>query len=184
LAKPETLGDIAIIQILNIVQKKIKGLILDEKEQQNETNKEKNLRKIEHLIQSLNENNLIQRMIDLLESSSFTKKDVSILILCTLSAHRNILSLLLNKEVLGSLIRHINSFKKTSNFLLKIEYKNFREHIIASLQLLRRIYVKEINLRKQFLELGGVQLIYEFLTSGDVDIIQEVLYNLEDLIYV
>ena len=32
LTKLETLGDIAIIQILNIVQKKIKGFILDEQD--------------------------------------------------------------------------------------------------------------------------------------------------------
>ena len=38
LTKPETLGDVAIIQILNIIQKKIKGFILDEREISNSQN--------------------------------------------------------------------------------------------------------------------------------------------------
>ena len=65
-----------------------------------------------------------------------------------------------------------------------LEYKNYREHIIISFQFLRRIYIKELELRKYFIQEGGVQLIKEFLASGDVDIIQESLYNIEDLIYV
>jgi hypothetical protein len=54
----------------------------------------------------------------------------------------------------------------------------------VTLQLLKRIYVKEIILRKIFLELGGIQIINELLTCGDVDLIQEALYNIDDLIYV
>jgi hypothetical protein len=49
---------------------------------------------------------------------------------------------------------------------------------------LRLIYIKEIPTRKLFIELGGLQLLYDYLASGDVDIILEVLYNIEDLIYV
>ncbi len=39
-------------------------------------------------------------------------------------------------------------------------------------------------MRKCFLDEGGIEIINEFLKTGDVDIVQEVLYNLEDLIYV
>ena len=65
-----------------------------------------------------------------------------------------------------------------------LEYKNYREHTISTLQLLRTIYIKDVPIRKLFIELGGLQLLYDFLMSGDVDIILEVLYNMEDLIYV
>jgi hypothetical protein len=49
---------------------------------------------------------------------------------------------------------------------------------------LRTIYIKDVPTRKLFIELGGLQLLYDLLVSGDVDIILEVLYNIEDLIYV
>lgn len=55
---------------------------------------------------------------------------------------------------------------------------------MATLQLFRRIYVKEVTLRKDFLDEGGIEIISEFLKTGDVDIVPEVLYNVEDLIYV
>ncbi len=56
--------------------------------------------------------------------------------------------------------------------------------MIVSLQLLRRIYIRDIKLRRYFIENGGAQIIKEFLVSGDVDLIQETLYNIEDLIFV
>jgi hypothetical protein len=65
-----------------------------------------------------------------------------------------------------------------------LEYKNYKEHIIATLQLFRRIYIKELQMRQAFLEAGGIEIINEFLKTEDVDIVQEVLYNIEDLIYV
>ena len=43
--------------------------------------------------------------------------------------------------------------------------------------------MKDLKLRKFFLDNGGVQIIYEYLTSDDPDIIHEILYNIEDLIY-
>ena len=39
-------------------------------------------------------------------------------------------------------------------------------------------------MRQAFLDEGGIEIINEFLKTEDVDIIQEVLYNIEDLIYV
>ena len=49
---------------------------------------------------------------------------------------------------------------------------------------MRSSYIKEIALRKLFIELGGLELLYQNLASGDVDIINEVLYDLQDLVYV
>jgi hypothetical protein len=186
LTKPETLGDIAIIQILNIVQKKIKGFILDEKDRYHNKCKDHLTQRIDNFLSQLRETNFIYKMLQLLDSNSYTKKDVSILILCTLSAHRSVLNLMLTREFIKSLINHVNSFKTISKFfiIIHLEYKNFKEHIMAALQLFRRIYVKEIISRKNFLDEGGIEIISEFLKTGDVDIVQEVLYNIEDLIYV
>ena len=39
-------------------------------------------------------------------------------------------------------------------------------------------------MRRAFLEEGGIEIINEFLKTEDVDIVQEVLYNIDDLIYV
>jgi len=55
---------------------------------------------------------------------------------------------------------------------------------MAGFLILKNIYVKNINLRKYFVENGGLNLSFEFLNSGDVDIISEVLSTIQDLIYV
>ena len=83
----------------------------------------------------------------------------------------------MNKELIIKLIKHVNSFKINKNI-------NYKEHIISTLEIFRNIYVKDIRLRKFFIENGGSMLIYEFLTSGDPDIVHEILFNIEDLIYV
>ena len=49
---------------------------------------------------------------------------------------------------------------------------------------MRTTYIKEISLRKLFIELGGLELLYQNLSGGDLDIIHEVLYDLQDLVYV
>lgn len=115
--KPETLGDIAIIQILNLMQKKIKGLILDEKDTYRYKNKDMLKKSVDHFLLQLKEANLLEKTILLLDSNSNTKKDASILILCTLSNYNAVLRIMLNKEFINSLIAHVNSFKKASNNL-------------------------------------------------------------------
>jgi hypothetical protein len=56
--------------------------------------------------------------------------------------------------------------------------------MMFSLLLLRRVYVKDVSLRVAFLEYGGINLINEFCGSSDVELISEILYNIDDLIYV
>ena len=85
--------------------------------------------------------------------------------------------MIINKESINKLIKHVNSFKIN-------KYVNYKEHIISSLEIFRNIYVKNINLRRFFIENGGSILINEFLTSEDPDIVHEILFNIEDLIYV
>lgn len=83
----------------------------------------------------------------------------------------------MKKDFIVKLVKHVNSFKIKKNV-------NYKEHIISTFIIFRNIYVKDIRLRKFFLDNGGSLLINEFLTSGDPDIIHEVLFSIEDLIYV
>lgn len=126
LTKPETLGDVAIIQILHIIEKKIKSYLLDDFELTNgtpDTNtssinhnalRERKDKRSENILLIVKENQMISSMLQLLDASSSCKKDVSILILCALTSCKPVLSLMLNKSTLESLISHINSFKMMS----------------------------------------------------------------------
>ena len=115
-SKPKTLGDMVIIQIQAIIQKKIRGIMFDEN-----INRDSTLsRRGKEFLNKIKETNFINRMLELLNSESKTKKDISILILCSLSECRHLIVLLLEKEFMKKIINHINSFKKISN---SISYK-------------------------------------------------------------
>jgi hypothetical protein len=59
-----------------------------------------------------------------------------------------------------------------------------KEEVIISLQILRKAYVTEVMHRHSFISLNGCSYLFEYLKSGDIDIIMEVLFNIEDLVYV
>ena len=149
----------------------------------NERNK-LGLTKSDNLYLLIKDTNLIKKLINFLFTNSNTKKDVAILLLLHMTCCESILKMMLCDEIISKLIEYINSFKKTSIYFLILAYNNYREHVIVTLQLLRKLYVHDIELRKRFLDLNGVILLNEFLFSGDVDIVIEVLFNIEDLIYV
>jgi len=115
-SKPKTLGDMVIIQIQAIIQKKIRGIMFDEN-----INSDSPLsRRGKEFLNKIKETNFINRMLELLNSESKTKKDISILILCSLSECRILIVLLLEKQIIKKIINHMNSFKKISN---SISYK-------------------------------------------------------------
>lgn len=116
--RPETLGDVVLIQILCVLNKKIKSFILDANPIIGTPNHEVLDKKIENFSLQLKEIDFIDRMVQLLDSSSNTQKDVSILILIILTACRSILNLMMTKEFLKALINHINTFKKISKMIL------------------------------------------------------------------
>ena len=120
---------------------------------------------------------IINISLKFLKSNSNFKKDVAILILNNLTKDSEILKFLTYKEVIKKIINHLSS-------LINTRYKSFSEHVIASLQIVRRIYVKKAFLKKFFIQNGGANLLYEFLCTPDPNIIQEILYCIEDLIYV
>lgn len=113
---PNTLGDLIIIQIHAIVQKKIRGILFDES-----LNKDRALsRRGKSFLKEIKSTNLIEHMCDLLDSNSFTKKDISILVINSLSECRHIVGFLMNKETIGKIIRHVNSFKKLSKIFFEL----------------------------------------------------------------
>ena len=126
-------------------------------------------------IKMLIELNFIQEISNLLNSNSSTKKDTSILIFVALSNCKEFLNLLSNKNFIQSMLQHIDNMKQ-------IHYVNYKEHIIATLSILRSIYIKDLSLRRMFIELNGGYLLKDFIYCGDLDIIQETIYNLEDLV--
>jgi len=192
ISNPKTLGDLSFLQIMNIIKKRMNNCFLnlyniqEEEDALNNSRNESILnekvvlmekKEKETLINYIKNNNFIERVFDLLQDPSDTKKDASILIICLISSNRfYCLELLMKKEIIIRLIKHIESFK-THKFV------NYKEHIISSLDSLRNIYVKDIKFRKFFIENGGALLLYEFLTSQDPDIVHEILFNIEDLIY-
>lgn len=191
--KPETLGELSLIKIFSIIEKRLDYISTQEekiqlkKEEQNNPlpdtsildliKVEENKNEFQSFVDEIKDSKFIFKIFKLLESDSYTIKDLAILILSFLSSSNQILSLMQHKEYIQKLILHINCFSNS-------KYKNSKEHILASLQILRKIYVKNISLRRHFLDLGGFQLLYENITHQDIVIIQEVLYNIEDLIYV
>jgi predicted GNAT family N-acyltransferase len=114
LAHPETLGDLALTQIYFLVQKRIKIFVYEDKCQSSNEARNVLQQKIDNTLMIFQQTNLINKLIKLLESNSDTKKDVSILILGSLSNHRAFLNLMLNKEMIQSLINHVSSFNKIS----------------------------------------------------------------------
>jgi hypothetical protein len=191
--KPETLGELSLMKIFSIIETRLEyintqeekiQLKIEEKNNQNPDTSildpikiEENKNEFQSFMDEIKDIKFIVKIFKLLESDSNTIKDLAILILSELSSSNQILSLMLHKDYLQKLILHISCFRN-------LKCKNSKEHIVASLQIIRRIYVKNLNLRRNFLELGGFQLLYENIMQQDIVIIQEVLYNIEDLIYV
>lgn len=85
-------------------------------------------------------------------------------------------------------------FDKESNFdffleyLIDIQTNNYikrKQHTIVTFELIRNIYVVNIKFRERFINNKGLDILVEFMDeSNDFDILQEVVYSLQDLIYV
>jgi hypothetical protein len=166
LGKPENLGELALVKILVILKNK------------NEENINIETDKVEsNLYKTIKQTHLVSELMYLLYSESHIKKDMSILILSEICIQDKITRLMMNKELFKKLFSHIDNLRNS-------KYKNYKEQITACLQIFRRIYVKSPSMRKTYLELGGFQLFYECISHNDADITLEVLYAIEDLIYV
>jgi len=158
LVKPETLGELALLHILALLQNE-------------------NLQVDNNFYKILKENHFISEILHMVNSNDNFKKDSGILILTELTTHDSMIPLMIHKEVFQKLFLYINNLRN-------LNYKNFIEHSIACLQIFRRIYVKSYSMRIYFLDIGGFQLLYECITLCDINILQEIIYAIEDLIYV
>lgn len=164
---PKTIGEASFLQILKIIENNFESV------QNNATD----ITTDNELISIIKNTKLHIISLKFLKSDSTLKKDISISLMTILSKNEELLKLMTYKEVIQKLLNHLTS-------LINTRYKRYSQHVIGSLQILRRIYIKKIFLRKFFIHQGGVQMLYEFLYSNDSNILNEVLYCFEDLIYV
>ena len=107
ISQPKTLGDISLLQIMNIVKKRLVNNEMFAMQEEEEINNSKlninevetkingftalDLQEKENLINYIKTNNFIQKIMDFIESSSDTKKDASIVILCLISTSNYLL---------------------------------------------------------------------------------------------
>lgn len=158
---PKTLGEIALVQIYAMISSK------------------KNSSK---LIRSFCSREILLKLLDSLNISSqgLNKQnirfDLSMLILSALSSNTIFCELFFVDEM-NNMISHISFFKGK-------KYSNYKLHIISSLQILRRIYIRNIEFREEFINRSGFQCLSDCLQSGEANITLEVLYCIDDLIYV
>jgi len=114
-SKPDTLGELAVIQIHAIIQKRIRGMSCEE----NLTSYLNPSRGGKEFIQKILDINFIDKMCELLNSLSDTKKDISILVLCSLSECKHFINYLANNEMIVKIINHINMVTKISKIYLR-----------------------------------------------------------------
>jgi hypothetical protein len=110
--KPETFGDIALINLLGVIVRKLNIIELEERT--------KSMPGIATGFYKLvKETHLIKRLLAFLESNSNTKKDVSLLILLHLTCSRLLLEFLIEEGVLKAILQYLESLKELSILFLK-----------------------------------------------------------------
>jgi len=113
----------------------------------------------------------------ILTTQNNCKLDYTILTLTKISNFKHVSELYHNIYDFDFLLEYISSLKD-SYFI-----KN-KEHTIVTLELLRNIYVTNYSFRKRFISNKGLDtLIYHLENSKDIDILQEIAYSIQDLIY-
>lgn len=129
---------------------------------------------------------------------SLCKLDYFLLTLTKLSSFKQIIERFLMKEGTFDILieyliimqddsttesNNINSnINSNTNISNKIKTK---QHLILILQLLRNIFVINTQLRKRFISEGGLNVLMSLIKNiSDFDILLEVVYSVQDLIYV
>lgn len=111
-AKPQTLGDVAYLQIFSMIQKKVKEISLDERLLENDIAFQNKYDRFMNM--DLNKNKLIDKVCHYLKCGSNTKKDVSILILSELSLCQRVLKVFSCEALIQLFIDHAKSFRQLS----------------------------------------------------------------------
>lgn len=77
---------------------------------------------------------------------------------------------------------YLKMFSYNNKLILNV---NFKEHIILNLEILRNYYVNNLNIRKEFINNQGLEILKKVSEENtDSAILIEVIYNIQDLIYV
>lgn len=77
---------------------------------------------------------------------------------------------------------YLKMFSLSNKMILNVNYK---EHIILTLEILRNYYVNSMNIRIEFINNHGVEILKKVSEENtDSEILSEVIFNIQDLIYV
>jgi len=191
ISPPKTMGDLSLIQIMYILKKMLSVEMEPYDENPNEANnvntkymsrksyinlfegKESN-----YSLYFINKSHFVKKMFDVLANGSYSQKDCCLVLLCAMSINRGTCSFLKKKETIDSIMRHV------TGYYIK-RYKNYNKHVMICLQILRNIYVKDVELRKHFINVQGVSFLQSLLKSKskNYEFVNEVLISFEDLIY-
>lgn len=179
--QPQTLSDLAAYQLYYIISKKVKCLLLlgstkncsidsfVEFEVQIEKSKLINIMK-DHFLALIS---------DISNESLYCKADCFILSIVNLIELYDINSKYFqNNEFMKLMLHYITILDED------IYDFNTKNHIIATLQILRKLYYTKIPLRVLFINSGGLDAFKKHILAGQEDIIQEMFYNIQDLVYV
>jgi hypothetical protein len=113
----------------------------------------------------------------ILTTQNNCKLDYTILTLTKISNFKQVSELYNNIYYFDFLLEYISSLR------LSYYIKN-KEHTIVTLELLRNIYITNYSFRKRFISHKGLDtIIYHLENSRDIDILQEIAYSIQDLIY-
>ena len=152
--KMKTLGEIALVDIYKSIDNNYSILGIEDKQS------------ILRLIGKIRTNEQI-------EKSNYITFDFSMLILNKLLTNKNEL---ITIEDISFLLSHIAYFKGK-------HYKHYKLHLISSLQIFRSFYLTSLSNRNLFIDLSGFQCLSDCLHSKEPNIVLEVLYCTEDLLY-
>lgn len=160
--QPKTLGELSLLELYVIFQNSLDSSIETEIQIS--------------FIEKVNNSILVSKLIEYLYGETNYRKDLSLLLLLEISKNKNSIILLKHTTIIKKLISYLIS-------LQNLKYSNYKLHILGVMQILGNIYINSLNLRKFFIDNGGIQAIYGMLEILDKEIILEALYKIEDLIY-
>lgn len=199
MAVPETISDLAAYKIHSIISDKIGYLKFNSDKLEKFVEQLKEIELVEKLINVLraNNNNLFAKNRSIIRSEGFSnnlispshrsktnkgnncKLDYAILTLAKISNFQLISSKLFDsKEIFVFFLNYLQDIQ--GNYFIKA-----KEHTIVTLELIRNIYVVNVVFRELFINSNGLNILIDFMdNSTDFDILQEVVYSIQDLIYV
>lgn len=185
ISTPKTLSDLAAYQIMYLVSQKKNSIMMLQSNSFIYDNLASNFKSL--IENSYQEENLLKILMEQLSSFANNhyimdmqcKADCFILILANLSEIKEICRIYLqNIEVMDFLIKYCTAICASKSMT------NYKQHIIICLQVLRKIYSPDKDLRKHFILNKGADLLNSIIEEPQREVVYEVFYNIQDLVYV